>query len=156
RCGEWEAAREVLEKAVRLSPDNAFVLATQADYLCEIGEYEDAAKSAGRATAIAADDAWKYGVLGWALENIGAELAEEALAAYRQAFKLAKTQGLYLKGIGNAQRTMGEKDEARKSYSDVLTLARSPQASTIKVDPALLGWCHYGLGQYDEAIRLYS
>jgi tetratricopeptide (TPR) repeat protein len=157
QCEQWVEARKASDRAVALSPDNDFVLGTRADYLCDISEYEEAADCARRATAIAPDDPWYFGVLGWALENIGAQRASEALDAYRQAFKLDRSESIYhLKGMGNAQRLMGDKRAASETYRQVLSLARSITAGRSAVDPSTLAWCHYWLGQYDEAIRLYS
>jgi tetratricopeptide (TPR) repeat protein len=160
RCKEWAQAGEAFDRAMQVSPNDEFVLMYRCQYLSDIGEFEEAARSARAATEIDTNDgiwdAWEYHLLGWALQNVGETHAAEALAAYQQAFDLDNSDIWSLKGIANAQRMLGKKDEARETYDRVLSLARGGKGSANAADPSLLGWCHYALGQYDEAIRLYS
>jgi tetratricopeptide (TPR) repeat protein len=156
RCGEWEEARAALDRAVALSPEEPFVLACRSDFLCDIGEFEEAAKASEKSVSTSSDDPWKYGLLGWALENVGEARAADALAAYERALELDPAELGYLKGKGNALRLMGKKSEACSSYSDALKLARTGKRNHSAIETSVLGWCHYGLGQFEEAIRLYS
>jgi tetratricopeptide (TPR) repeat protein len=76
------------------------------------------------------------------------------MRAYEKAVALDKTDLWSLKGIGNVLRQMERKDDARRKYEEVIDRAGSAQ-NDAEYPYWLIGWCQYGLGHYDEAIRAY-
>jgi tetratricopeptide (TPR) repeat protein len=151
---DYAGALEALDKALALDPDNVWALSTKGEALCDIAEYQDAAQVLDRATQLDPSDARSFAEKGWALENLGAGYAQEARQAYEAAIKLEHENLWHHKGLANALRLLGDTEAAQAKYHWVIEQAE--KRTEVDADTmSLTGWCHYQLGHYDEAARLF-
>jgi tetratricopeptide (TPR) repeat protein len=160
---DYDGALRALKKASKLAPDEGLVCAAWGDILGEIGEFGDSAVALERASKLTPKVAWIWGYKGWALQNLGPSRAEEAYGAYKIAMELAPHNPWWHKGLGNAIRMLSQK---AKSILSVTTTAVQEYEWVIqnikerkKVDSALvalMGWCHYRLGHYHDALGRLS
>jgi tetratricopeptide (TPR) repeat protein len=140
-----------VDRMLLLEPDYVWALTFKGDLLLEFAKYADAAKLFQRANSLEPlkDDAFVS--MGWAFENLGKEKAAEAQNAYKKAI-LSNADNLWAhKGIANALRLLGETEAAAAKYRYVI--AHSDDSNE---QQSLLGWCHYSVGQYEEAIRCFE
>ena len=92
---------------------------------------------------------------GWALENLGRERADEAAEAYRRALEIEPQSIAWRAGLANSLFGAGRPEEAKQEYQEVLKKCEgSPPGDLDSL--AALGWCHYRLGNYDDALRLFA
>jgi tetratricopeptide (TPR) repeat protein len=78
----------------------------------------------------------------------------EAKQAYETAYNLNSKNLWALKGLANSLRLLGQVDEAMEKYREIIGMIdKSTQVDRSILE--LLGWCHYCLGDYNEALRRY-
>ena len=154
--GNYGLALEALDEALRLVDDDEWHV-FKAQILCEIGNFKDAVVTLDRAVQINRRISTTFGLKGWALQHLGIEKAPNALKAYQSAAKLEHDNLWWHKGIANAFYLMGDRRRASTKYRWVLS-----QAEKHPEDPgdvsflSLRGWCHYRLGNYEEAVDLFK
>jgi tetratricopeptide (TPR) repeat protein len=154
----YEQMLAILDRALEQNRRNAVLLRIKGRILCEVGDFESAADLLKQATERNPEDRDNFHLLGWALENLGRERAEDAKQAYEAALARNPPPLAELwsrKGLADALRLAGDMSGARKQYSEVL---QEVERHEEPADPDILwflGWCHYQLENYDEAARLY-
>jgi tetratricopeptide (TPR) repeat protein len=162
RAGHWSKARETFEEAFRRWPQDVNVLARKALLHCDFAEFSQAIDLLQPQFAQGLQYPWGSSVLGWAYENEGAGRGSEALATYEAGLqhmqqhpeRFDETDLWNLKGKGNALRLLGRYGEAAAAYNQVLDLAKNHPIRVGAETHALLGWCEYGAGNFEEAVRL--
>ena len=148
----YEEAQQALDRAlVLLERDYLFALGTKGWLLCDIGEFQDAVQVLNQ---VQFDSVWILDLKGQALQNLGVEHAEEAQQAYEVALKVDPRDLWIHKGLGDALYLRGKLEEAKTKYLGVIKQAKERNEELDADTLSLLGWCHYRLGQYDEAARL--
>jgi tetratricopeptide (TPR) repeat protein len=145
-----------MAEGLRLSPNDPALLSDYAGLLADIGEYRAAIDAINR---IKHPDWSALSTKGWALENLGPTFAEEARQTYSAALSQEPPYPDVLwvrKGLANALRLAGDMPAAMREYQEVVKqAAEQPEAIDVGAF-SLLGWCHYQLGDYDEALRLLN
>jgi tetratricopeptide (TPR) repeat protein len=160
----YEEALDVLNQALERTPDNAFALGTKGSILADIAEYQDSANLLDRATQLQPNDAWLWGRRGWTLEHLGREHADNARAAYEKAIELDSGWGRwdlwYHKGRGNIlyllRNIEGSADEYRWVIEQATERTKGKDAKLSADFLSLIGWCHYRLSHYDDALWMLS
>jgi tetratricopeptide (TPR) repeat protein len=155
--GQYSEAWDVLVEGAGLERRNLDILRARAALLCDIGEYSRTIRLLEDAVDFAASESWYYFFLGWTNENheSGARL-EQALDAYREAWRREPENIWSRSGVGNCLRLLGKREEAAEIYSIV---SKEVLAQSGRLDPLLLslvGWCHLWAGRPDEAIQFLA
>ncbi len=155
---DYNCALVALNKALELDPDNLWALSTKSEALCDIAEYQAALEVLDHAMQLGPPGWQTLYTRGWALENLGAEQAQDAKQAYEAAlnYEIGGADNLLWtrKGIANTLRLLGDAEAAAVEYQWVIDNAE--ERAEVDVDVlALMGWCHYCIGEYDEAVRLF-
>jgi tetratricopeptide (TPR) repeat protein len=126
--------------------------------LCDVAYYEHALQALDQAVRLGLSEAWIFLEKGWALENLGVDRARVALQAYEDALGLEPddlTLLLLHMRRGDALHLLGEVEQAAHEYELVIEQARK-LAEELDADAlSFMGWCHYRLREYDEAVRLF-
>jgi len=151
--GRYAEALEALDKALKLSPDDAWALGVKGMLLCEIAEYSKAIEVLDRAVKLNPKDAESLYFKGWALEYLGAKNAE-AKEAYETAVKMEPDNLWYHVGFADVMNLF-DTEAAKEEYGWVIVEAKKRGCSDSGT-LSLIGWCHYRLGLYDEAVRALS
>ena len=152
---------EVLELLEPLEHDKpterdqrALVLARRGEALCAMARFDEADSLLRQAIALDDTIGWFHYLRGRALQNL--ERADQAHSAYQLAMERLPSDENFFerKGVANALYLQGQLEKAKPEYQrviDTVTLRiPSPDADTL----SLLGWCHYRLGEFDQALRL--
>ena len=148
-------ALAALDQAIALSKDYAWAMGVKGQVLCDIGEFEQAARVLDRATALAPEQSTWFGLKGWALEHLGGGSATQAREAYEAAVRLDPQHLWWQKGLADALYRAGDRPQAIQQYRSVIEQATKGSRAGDADILSLIGWCHYRLGQYDEAVRLF-
>jgi tetratricopeptide (TPR) repeat protein len=149
---ELNQAEKALPMLALVAPRNPLAARSgEAMVFCDIAEYDKALTALESAIAIQ-PSTMLYALKGWALEY--SSRTPEALAAYRAGFKLDEHDVWNRRGIGDTLRRLGQQQAAEVEYRAVIA-GEAPNAST-PLDLALVGWCHYGCREYEEAVTFYS
>jgi tetratricopeptide (TPR) repeat protein len=175
-------ARQSLERAAQLLPDDAEAHSNLGAALRRVGRFDDAVTSYHRALEIKPDIAEVHNNLGNALKDLGRH--GDALAAFIRALDLKPDFAKAHNNMGNALQELGSLDDAVASYRRALALkpdyaeahnnlgislrlqSRSAEAemscrNALEIDrnfPAaltLLAELHSDRGQFAEAEELY-
>ncbi len=157
----YDEALKALDQALDLEPGNAWALMTKGQILFDIADYQLAIQVLDQAVHYGLSAAWIFIIKGSALENLGVEHVEEAREAYETARDLESENlhvSLYVNvGLGDTSYVLGNVEEAREKFRWVID--QTAKADTgVKKDTEILhiiGWCHYRLGQYEEAVRAF-
>ena len=121
--------------------------------LNEIAEYELAVPALGEAAELQ-QSATIYAARGWAFQYLGPLHAEETRSSYAAGLAIDPEDIWCLKGLGNALSLLGD-PSAADHYRRAIELGTARAAKERKVETlSNLAWCHYELGEYDEAVRL--
>lgn len=163
----YDKALETLDRASKLpQPDYDFVLAIKSEILCDIGEYETAAKILDDLTARNRHNDWLFTLKGWALtkptikqllEETEQVLTNEQLQKAKQAYNTAKelnSENLWRhKGVAEILYLLNDLDKANDKYDWIIEQAEKRFEER---DFELLGWCYYRLGQYAKAAKFFA
>src|SRR5206468_3860483 len=115
---------------------------------------------------ITPEEGWFWNHRGWCLQHLGRPSTDQAREAYEKAISLKKENEDDLwerKGLANTLCQLGHEHEAdaRKHYEaeaqkhfERIIEERKSKAGNDALILAALGWCHYRLRRYDEAVRL--
>lgn len=155
---EYDTAGKAYDDLLQLEPDSARALGGKAIYLSEIASFHEASLLLDRAIEKAPDQAWLWGRQGWCLENLGPKSMVGARDAYKKALSIKKKDknedDLWeRKGLANTLCQLGQKDEAGRDFEEIIEKQKYIEGNDAKI-LAALGWCHYRLARYDEAVRL--
>jgi tetratricopeptide (TPR) repeat protein len=148
-----EEALAAFKKALAISFNVDWALFTAFIY-CNIAEYASAIPILDKAIEIQPENGELFGLKGWVLENLGLPRAEEAYQAYKIAHNFQKDELAWYAGLANGLYLLKKLPEARVAYREVLTKAleiTTPTSDTL----TLIGWSHYRLEEYDEAIKTF-
>ena len=95
-----------------------------------------------------------YGFRGWVWGNLGITHANEAYRDYKMANELRPEELMWKTGLADSLYLLGKLDEAERRYQEVLR--EGSQVASASTDTLqLIGWSHYRLQHYDEAIKLF-
>jgi tetratricopeptide (TPR) repeat protein len=141
----------LMKAAVRADRSSEEMRLTLAGLYAESGRHADAAAAAGEAIALLGedppDDAWRF-YIGRAASLIELKRWPEAEADLRRAVEIAPEEPTTLNYLGYSWAERGENlEEAFKLIEKAVALA--PNSGAI-IDS--LGWAHYQLGRYAEAL----
>ena len=148
-----EEALDALKKALEVTFTVDCALFTAIIY-AYIAEYDSALAILTTANQKDPQNSTVYGVRGWVLENQGIARANEAYQAYKMANELQPDDLTWKTGMGNSLYLLREFDEARKWYDEALReglQVAEPNTDTL----SLIGWTHYRLQHYDDAIKTF-
>jgi tetratricopeptide (TPR) repeat protein len=153
----YDEALGVLDRALALEPDYAWALGVKGLVLCDIADYQLAIQVLDKAVNLGLSEAWVFGLKGWALMYLGVEWADEAREAYEAAHNLAPEDLYFNKGLGDSLYILRRVEEAEAKFRWVIDQATKAN-DDIRLDAdimSLVGWCHYRLGQYEDAVRYF-
>lgn len=143
-----------LEHALRLSPRDWFALLTLGRSLTDAGSFEEAVPPLDGAIQ-SSDHLWAWALKGWALQNLGATRAKEALAAYGRAIELGNDPVWCRQGVADTLMTLGKTEESLGEYRTVIEAAGD--GATLSADElASVGWCYYATGDTETAVSIYN
>ncbi|MEY2488202.1 MAG: hypothetical protein QOC70_144, partial [Verrucomicrobiota bacterium] len=153
---QHDRAGEAYDTALRLQPESPEFMAIKAFYLSDIASFEEGRDLFSRALEKAADQALWWAGQGWCLQHLGKPLITDAHAAFEKAL-LTKNEDesdlWYRKGLANTLRRLGREKEAKPEFERIIREQKYREGDNALI-LAALGWCHYRLHRYDEAVRL--
>ena len=148
KLGNFVAAAEAYEVALRLVPGAAGALNNLATALLRQGRHDEAIAILERAIAASPEAAEGYNNLGYALHGVGRLV--EATEAYRQALARNPSFPEALSNLGNARQHLGDLEGAIANYRAALALNPDFAAGHWNLSHALLskgefeaGWREY-------------
>jgi tetratricopeptide (TPR) repeat protein len=152
----YREALTTLAKAPPSDPNYRYVLAVNAQLLCDTAYYEPALRDIDEALRLGLENIWTFGIKGWALQNLDDSRAQEAPSIYEGAlsWNLDQTHEAYLRTAYGRALSLLRDETAEEQYKRVLVLTSKRSAGTDTLALSSLAWCHYGLGQYEEAVEL--
>lgn len=158
RLEEYGAAGKAYDRLLQLQPESFYAIGVKAIYLSEIASFHEASQLLDRAIESAPDEAWLWGRQGWCLENLGPPSMELARDAYERALSVKEEKedddDLWeRKGLANTLCQLGREKEAKTHFEKIIEKEKYREGNDAQI-LAALGWCHYRLDHYDEAVRL--
>ncbi len=155
-----DEAMESVRRAFSLEPKDTGTLVealtVKAKVSCAVGNYQMAIDTLDETLEHAPTNAGLHGVRGWALENLDPPNALGASQAYEKALEYDPNNPWWHKGRGNALRFLDDDENAKTEYHWVLDWAKELKQRPKPEVLSLIGWCHYSLGHYDDAVDLIS
>ncbi len=149
RFGEYDLAREVFERAIKLNPKLADAYLNLGLLLAEKQQFSDAQKQIVEALALNRDPA-RAGYLHFLNGRLLDELGKSADAAkeFTEATKLQPGNADSWIGLGRTRQALGQHQEAATAFAKAVSLApQNPDAYL------LLGQEYLTLGQAEKAIE---
>jgi tetratricopeptide (TPR) repeat protein len=153
---QYDEAGRAYDHLLQIQPESPYALGRKASYLSDIASFQEASHLLDRAIEKSSDEAWLWGTQGWCLENLGLPFMERARKAYEKALSLKKKGEDDLwerKGLANTLCQLGLEDEAKRHLEKIIEKQKY-ETGNDAIILAALGWCHYQLRRYDEAVRL--
>jgi tetratricopeptide (TPR) repeat protein len=154
---DYSAAGEAYDNLLRVQPDDPNALSAKAWYLSDIASFDEASRLLDVAIKKAPNEPGLLGAQGWCLENLGGRSLERAREIYEQAVDLRRQRNeddlWELKGLANTLSQLGAEEEAETRFKEIIARQKYKVGNDALI-LAALGWCHYRLGRYDEAVRL--
>jgi tetratricopeptide (TPR) repeat protein len=128
------------------------------DILNDIGRYEEALAVLEGVTSEASWlTARTWFIKGAALGYLGPERRADAHAAFVQAAVLEPDNIWYSAGVADSLYKLGRTEEALPKFKELLeSTSTDPTIDQAAYILAVQGWCHYRLGNLNEAARLFS
>ena len=142
-----EDGLELLERSLRLGPDNTVVLATKAEMLRLLGQHEKALQTVEQALALGSSDVYEQLLVtkGGVLQALGHP--RKALAELEKALTRNPENALALSIQGQALHVLGQNQRALE------VLNQSIELEPIDGTYAELASVEYDLGQYKDALK---
>ncbi len=145
---QWQAAHDVLLKALRASPEDA-VLTYELAMLAErLGHHDDMETLLRRVISLKPDDAHAYNALGYSLTERNTRL-DEARQLLKRATQLAPSDPFIVDSLGWVEFRLGNLPEAQR------LLRQSWQSRPHPEVAAHLGEVLWTLGQQEEARQIF-
>jgi tetratricopeptide (TPR) repeat protein len=168
QAGRYADAHEAYRAALQIDARRPDTLIAYASYQCDVGDFRRGLDYLAQALENNERDPESWGLTGWCHQHLGN--AAETLDAFQKAFEYSNEHLFYEKGLANALFMVGRLEEANEHFKAVLQKQKyqtsADQSGALpRRDPnplvprdalALLGWCNYRLGRFDEAIRLFQ
>jgi len=148
RSGQFDAARQELERAVALQPTSEDATRLLGRVLIRQGRVDEGMQQFRKALAIRPNSVALHGDMGFAL--FGAQRYAEALAAFEKAIELAPNSSTSLSQAGAASQMLGDNRKALAYYERATAI--SPRAETF----SSMGTIYYSLGEYAKAAAAYE
>jgi tetratricopeptide (TPR) repeat protein len=149
---DYDGALELSIKAVKVGRGSAPALVARGAALCKVGDFEEAATILRAAVESQQSAVGAQIWLAWALRKQGCAYLDEAEKALRAAIKVYDHVG-YRKDLATVLWLRGD-PAAAKEFTLVLRKLGDEGGANAD-DLAMAGWCLYGLGRFNEAIRKY-
>jgi len=118
--GDFHAAVDSAERAIRIKPDFAKALVNLGNALANLGENEQALQRYQQAVLVAPEMAEAHNNLGAFLVTL--ERNEEAIECFRKALEIQPAYIKALNNLGCAQLALGCNEDAISSFEEVLAL----------------------------------
>ena len=150
----YEGALACLGQALARDPTYTFARGVLGGALAEIGLFQAAADELARIDGSSRPAGWIWNMLGWALEHLGPERAAEAQRAYQAAIDEEPDALGHRKGVADALYHT-DRPRAEVEYRAVIVRADEQPGDWDATTKAIVGWCHFRVGEYDRAIQLY-
>ncbi len=161
KLGQPQQVIPLLERAVKVAPDDGRVLAPLADLYFAAGDHGRAAPIYKRLAEEAKKkrrmkDVARYGQrLGGILEAQGD--ADGALAAYEEAFRVNPTDTMTMAGLGRIYMARQTWDKARRVYRSMVLQNLDPDLGITKAEVYYcLGLIHAQLGEVPKAKGMFQ
>jgi serine/threonine protein kinase/tetratricopeptide (TPR) repeat protein len=148
RSGQFDAARQELERAVALQPTSEDATRLLGRVLMRQGRIEDGMQQFRKALAVRPNSVSLHSDMGFALYT--AQRYPEALAAFEKAVALAPNSAVGLSQAGAASQMLGDTSKALAYYERATAIA--PRAETF----SSMGTIYYSLGEYAKAAAAYE
>jgi TolB-like protein len=143
--GDFDTAREMVDRAVALNPNSAFAWGERGWTYQIAGEPEEAIRSFERAIRLSPFDPWLFSrFTGMSAAFIGLGRFDEAVAAAKKALRENQTYGAAYRCLAAALAHLGRDAEARKTVTQLLEIepdlrisemvARSGQRALMFID----------------------
>lgn len=132
--GDWERAAELYNQSLSFDPiskQSAKVYSNMAAVLCKVGQYDDAADAAERATVV--DPTWAKG---WWRRGVVAELRMESMLAvtfYHNAHSLDEKNRVFLKALRACSDKLGLELELSADGGDLVLVRKRMEGVSISV-----------------------
>ena len=121
--GDFDTAREMVDRAVALNPNAAFAWEARGWTYQIAGQPEEAIRSFERAIRLSPFDPWLFSRLtGMGIAFIGLGRFDEAVAAAKKALQKNQTYGAAYRCLAAALAHLGRDAEARKAVAQVLEI----------------------------------
>jgi tetratricopeptide (TPR) repeat protein len=159
RCQE---CLTTLDEALELpNADRGWIMGFKAHCLELTGEYAAAIPAIDEAIRENERVAWFHEVRGGTLLRLRSgdlsekrRWAEEARRSFERALELdPKSASQWHTELGDAYRALGQSAEAQASYRRAIDCVAATSSEPDAIALANVGWCHFRLGNYDEAVR---
>ena len=148
RSGQFDAARQELERAVALQPTSEDATRLLGRVLMRQGRIDEGMEQFRKALAIRPSSVMLYSDMGLALYT--AQRYSDALAAFEKAIALAPNSAVSLSQAGAASQQLGDNPKALGYYERATAIA--PRAETF----SSMGTIYYSLGEYAKAAAAYE
>jgi tetratricopeptide (TPR) repeat protein len=144
-----DGALTAINQALAMDPANTAAFEIKGQIFIAIGENEAALRMFNKVPeGSSALYFWK----GLALDNLNR--LQPARECYEKALKLEPEDIWSMRALGDIHLLQGEIETGRQLLEQILT--RTINGPRGPFELGLCGWCHYGCGRLEPAIRLYS
>jgi tetratricopeptide (TPR) repeat protein len=148
-AGRFQQAYDVVDEALRASPEDADLLYESAMLAEKLGKLEVMEGRLRKLIALKPDYSHAYNALGYSLVDRGVRL-DESEDLIRKALELAPEDPFILDSMGWVRFKRGDADDARQYLERAYGLRPDPEIA------AHLGEVYWGLGLQDKARKLWS
>lgn len=153
--GEHLRALDLVNQVLAVDPENPWALRAQARIFSDIGAFAKAVQVLERILTVAPPTASVFQALGWALANTDPARISDAHDAYIEAVKLDGHDLWIRRGLADTIAVLRGSAVADNEYRRIIHAIECQD--NLGIDTVgLLGWCHYSLGQYRRAVRVYA
>lgn len=145
-----DEALEALDRAIGIDPHYSWALGAKAGVLIDLAEYESTLELLDKAAEFDQVTEWALTMKAFALRLLGRPA--EALNACRQALELPGSTADVREALAEALLGDGKQDEAAEQFRWYLNYQNEHGADPTPANLGTIGWAHYRLGEYREAI----
>lgn len=149
----YDESFDYLERALSVSPEYPFACGSKGSVLLDCGEYELARKVLTRAIELDPQAGWCQAGLAFAVQLLGH--FEESERASRGAVELEPDNMQFRSLLADTLYLQERLAEAKDGYQEIVLADALAPGSDVPTD-VTLGWCHFRLGNHDEALHRFQ
>ena len=151
---KFDIAKQLLNKATEIQPDNSDAHNNLGNVLKQIGEYQKAKSCYEKAIQIQPNNAPLHNNLGIVLEELGEH--QKAKTRYEKAIQIQPSYLMALNNLGNLLKELGEYQNAKNCYEKTIQIQPSHVAAINNLGNVLGKLEEYkkAISCYDEAIKI--